>query len=187
MTSTTLSGLGLAQGPRLRPGLLERQPADLRRAGDLPRRHRLRQRPVRRRQVRHERRQEHDRGRQPPARRRQRRGRRPGHARPRRAGEADRHASSSTPTARHGDSATTRHRPDAAAAVRLEGPGLPGRPAGPHLRLRRRPGRSWASRTTTSTDTQDNTRHAPERPGAHARPRSTRRRSTCSSPKPSTT
>ena len=51
MTSTTLTGFGLAEGPRLRPDLLERQPADLRRAGDLPRRHQLRHRPVRRRQV----------------------------------------------------------------------------------------------------------------------------------------
>ena len=84
-------GLRPGQGPRLRPDLLERQPADVRRAGDLPRRHRLRQRPVRRRQVRDQRREEHDRGRQPAARHRQRQARHPGHARSRRPGEDDRH------------------------------------------------------------------------------------------------
>ncbi len=36
MTSTTIKGLGLAGRPRLRPDLLERQPADVRRAGVFP-------------------------------------------------------------------------------------------------------------------------------------------------------
>ena len=155
MTSTTLSGPRPAEGPRLRPDLLERQPADVRRAGDLPRRHQLRHRPVRRRQVRDERRQEHDRGRQPDARR----------------------SATTSSTSRARSTRTTPvkltgtvdpSRPTADAASTLTGSQpfdwkaqgfLVGQPV--HITGSRRSGRSSGSATTTRRDTVDNTRHAP--------------------------
>ena len=62
MTSTTLRGLGMAKDLDFGADLRRRAGRDLRRAADLPRRHQLRLRVVRRRRVRDRRRQELDRG-----------------------------------------------------------------------------------------------------------------------------
>ena len=170
------------RGPRLRADLLERQPADLRRAGDLPRRHQLRH------------------ASQFVDGKFQTDGAKSTievvnlHARP-----GQRHASTIQGTLDPdvavkltGTIVMTsvtgapgvpgmRRQAHAAAAVRLEGPGLPRRPAGPDHRLRRQ---TWTVVGFADDDLDRHDRqhrHVPDGHAARRRRSSTRCRSTSTS------